>query len=149
MNFKPKYCSWDVRDLATDHSWTELSDSRDAKDLRFKKLVSEDLGLKDTEIVINVHVLSGNLCIYSENQSSERTLLCKTTCLEFDQLETIFSLESSLVKNNFYTGDSLTVKNEAKMPKIYSSNILETSDEISDEFSKMQNILQKWDKEEF
>ena len=41
------------------------------------------------------------------------------------------------------------MKNEANMPKIYSSNILETSDEISDEFSKMQNILQKWDKEEF
>ena len=78
-----------------------------------------------------------------------RDRLCETTCLEFDQLETIFSLESSLVKNNFYTGDSSTVKNEAKMQKIYSSNILETSDEISDEFSKMQNILQKWDKEEF
>ena len=41
------------------------------------------------------------------------------------------------------------MNDKSRIPKLYVSNSLDKSEGFSDGFSKMQNILQKWDDAEF
>ena len=42
---KVNYCSWDVRDLASDYGWSELTDTRDVTSPLFKSPPTSSLFL--------------------------------------------------------------------------------------------------------
>lgn len=139
---KPKYCSWDVRDLASDYNtWTEISDQRDISQLKFKYHSAET---NYSELCISLE--TGNVSIINEDSDFIRTVLFCDTCLEFTELEKVFQLrieELMSKQNNPKIINKMTSDKRSK--KIISKT---SHSNTSDGFDLMNNLLQKWDEDE-
>ena len=79
---KVRYCSWDVRDLAGDWGWSEVTDSRDTSSPLFRSPSSETLYL-------SINLLSGLVTLYTEEESALRNVICSRTISQFEELEKI------------------------------------------------------------
>lgn len=138
---KPKYCSWDVRDLAADHGWAEESDERDITNVR----LSKNCGGK---IYVSIHLQTGFTQVHFEKTDKDRTLITSANCIEFCDLEKILSekeffnsgnrqessLDKSVSKNNPLTSNSES--NLQQVEKVVSDG---------DDFNVIRNLIKSWD----
>ena len=140
---KPKYCSWDVRDLAADYNWTEISDERDITNLVFQQQVKTEL------ITINVKMESGWLYMYTENNECDRYLLHFELCLDFSDIEKIFSGHGEL---NSQIKELRMLSRAPKQHSGIKANTAVDTKPVSNcganEFDMLQSIIHKWDIDE-
>ena len=85
---KVKYCSWDVRELAADWGWLELSDSRDRLSPLFRSPDPHSL-------LLSVNVDSGLVTVYTEDDHSFRNVVFCQTLFQFEEVEKLFQLDHS------------------------------------------------------
>ena len=136
---KPKYCSWDVRDLASDYNWEEVSDERDTTHLTFQNKSSQ------SNISLSINMITGHLSVHLLHSDDDRTLVHSELCTDFSDVEKNFnqSEQKTFQLVNEKERDS---KNILKLDKCMKP--LVTNNDESDEFSKMKSLLQSWDSEE-
>ena len=144
---KVNYCSWDVRDLASDYGWSELTDSRDMSCPLFKSPPSSVTG----SLFLSINIEAGQVTVYSEDGTSLRNIHFSETVSHFDKLEKIFQLDSTLIKN------LNTIKSEEpeEVSTKYSQSI-EKREELNIDplmdgninIEAVGKILQRWDEEE-
>ena len=132
--FKPKYFPWDVRDLAVDYEWKEISQ------LRFEKVSSKVTG-SNVSLMVNVNTDSGFVTVQAVEEQGT-VVLFSDTVLEFQALENVFALEDSIVKK-FVNLHLHKIKSPA-LSEISSAPKLE---EING-FDSIRDIMSKWDKAE-
>lgn len=144
---KPKYCSWDVRDLASDYNnWTEISDQRDTSQLKFR------YNSRVTSIIeLNISMDTGNVSILLENSDFVRTVIFCDTCSEFSELDKVFQLDvekliSECNHNSF--GENIDVEKASSEGGTNKRTSTMSSSSVSDGFDLLNNLLQKWDKDE-
>ena len=144
---KPKYCSWDVRDLASDYNnWTEISDQRDTSQLKFR------YNSRETSIIeLNISMDTGNVSILLENSDFVRTVIFCDTCSEFSELDKVFQLDvekliSECNHNSF--GENIDVNKASSEGGTNKRTSTMSSSSVSDGFDLLNNLLQKWDKDE-
>jgi len=144
---KPKYCSWDVRDLASDYNnWTEISDQRDTSQLKFRYNSRET-----SSIELNISMDTGNVSILLENSDFVRTVIFCDTCSEFSELDKVFQLDvekliSECNHNSF--GENIDVNKASSEGGTNKRTSTMSSSSVSDGFDLLNNLLQKWDKDE-
>ena len=140
---KPKYCSWDVRDLGVDHGWSVESDERDITNVRLSKKCGDT-------IHASIHLQTGFTQVYLEkNNQEDRILISSASCIEFSELEEVLSttkffnpnsiLDSSL-KKPVSEKSQLKGNSENKNRKIVSDG--------GDQFDEIQNLIRSWDDDE-
>ena len=144
---KPKYCSWDVRDLASDYNnWTEISDQRDTSQLKFR------YNSHETSIIeLNISMDTGNVSILLENSDFVRTVIFCDTCSEFSELDKVFQLDvekliSECNHNSF--GENIDVNKASSEGGTNKRTSTMSSSSVTDGFDLLNNLLQKWDKDE-
>ena len=129
---KPKYFPWDVRDLALDYEWKEVSQ------VRFEKVSSKVTG-SNVSLMVNVNTDSGFVTVQAVEEQGT-VVLFSDIVLEFQALENVFALEDSIVKKfvnlNKIKGPSLSEISSA--PKLQEIN----------GFDSIRDIMSKWDKAE-
>jgi len=81
----PKYCSWDVKELASDYGWTELP--ADPKDEGGVMSFYSD---RHGGVTVNVFVRSGKVTTSLEHPTKGETQLYKGQRNTFDELEDMF-----------------------------------------------------------
>lgn len=140
---KPKYCSWDVRDLASDYNWLELSDQRDISNLRFEIDQLVDCTVK-VNFTLSINLSSGFVTVHSEKDN----LIYSHFCSDFGEIEKLFNISQNhalieKVKNSRNSSSEQSKDNFSRNP----SNKVLVKDN-PDQFSKLQSILQNWDSEE-
>ena len=136
---KPKYCSWDVRDLASDYNWEEVSDERDTTHLTFQNKSSQ------SNISLSINMITGHLSVHLLHSDDDRTLVHSELCADFSDVERNFNQSEQNIFQlvNEKERDS---KNILKLDKCMKPSV--TNNDESDEFSKMKSLLQSWDSEE-
>ena len=144
---KVNYCSWDVRDLASDYGWSELTDSRDMSCPLFKSSPTSVA----SSLFLSINIQAGQVMVYSEDGTSFRNIHFNETVSQFEQLEKLFQLDSSLIKH-WNTPNSVEQKEVST--KCSQSN--ERSKELNVDplmdgnidMEAVGKILQRWDEEE-
>ena len=140
---KPKYCSWDVRDLAGDYNWSETSDERDVSNLAFKQQVGDQI------LIIHFNLESGAVSVFSETSDNLRTLVYSEMCLEFGQIENILSNSDKFYnKVHTMTCDSSVISHQSEIKTNDQISIKSNTLTNNDEFGVLQSIIHKWDREE-
>ena len=138
---KPKYCSWDVRDLAADHGWSEESDERDVTNVRLSKKY-------DSMIFVSVHLQTGFTQVHLEKTDQDRILISSAICIEFSALEEI------LLKTKFFSSengvDRSLDKSVSKTSQLKSNNecILKADKRFlyeGDNFDDIRSLIKSWD----
>ena len=144
---KPKYCSWDVRDLASDYNnWTEISDQRDTSQLKFR------YNSRETSIIeLNISMDTGNVSILLENSDFVRTVIFCDTCSEFSELDKVFQLDvekliSECNHNSF--GENIDVNKASSEGGTNKRTSTMSSSSVSDGFDLLNDLLHQWDKDE-
>ena len=132
MMLKPKYFPWDVRDLAVDYEWKEISQ------LRFEKVSSKVTG-SNVSLMVNVNTDSGFVTVQAGEEQGTAVLFSDTV-LEFQVLENVFALEDSIVKKfvNLHKIKSPALSEISSAPKFKEIN----------GFDSIRDIMSKWDKAE-
>ena len=132
--FKPKYFPWDVRDLALDYEWKEVSQ------IRFEKVSSKVTG-SNVSLMVNVNTDSGFVTVQAVEEQGTVDLFSDTV-LEFQVLENVFALEDSIVKKfvNLHL-------HEIKSPALSEISSAPKLQEING-FDSIRDIMSKWDKAE-
>ena len=134
MMFKPKYFPWDVRDLAVDYEWKEISQ------LRFEKVSSKVTG-SNVSLMVNVNTDSGFVTVQAVEEQGTLVLFSDTV-LEFQALENVFALEDSIVKKfvnlHLHKIKSPALSEISSAPKLKEIN----------GFDIIRDIMSKWDKAE-
>ena len=132
MMFKPKYFPWDVRDLAVDYEWKEISQ------LRFEKVSSKVTG-SNVSLMVNVNTDSGFVTVQAVEEQGT-VVLFSDTVLEFQVLENVFALEESIVQKfvNLHNIKGLSLSEISNAPKLQEIN----------GFDSIRDIMSKWDKAE-
>ena len=138
---KPKYCSWDVRDLAADHGWSEESDERDVTNARLSKKY-------DSMIFVSVHLQTGFTQVHLEETDQDRILISSAICIEFSALEEI------LLKTKFFSSengvDRSLDKSVSETSQLKSNNecILKEDKRFlyeGDNFDDIRSLIKSWD----
>ena len=141
---KPKYCSWDVRDLAADHGWSEESDERDVTNVRLSKKY-------DNKICVSVHLQTGLTQVHLEKTDQDRIPISSAVCTEFSELEEIIS------KTEFFNSENSLERNldksVRKTSQLKSSDecIVQPSKEVvydGDNFAEIRSLIKSWDNAE-
>ena len=131
---KPKYFPWDVRDLAVDYEWNEISQ------LRFEKVSSKVTG-SNVSLMVNVNTDSGFVTVQAGEEQGT-VVLFRDTVLEFQALENVFALEDSIVKKfvnlHLHKIKSPALSEISSAPKLQEIN----------GFDSIRDIMSKWDKAE-
>ena len=131
---KPKYFPWDVRDLAVDYEWKEISQ------LRFEKVSSKVTG-SNVSLMVNVNTDSGFVTVQAGEEQGT-VVLFSDTVLEFQALENVFALEDSIVKKfvnlHLHKIKSPALSEISSAPKLQEIN----------GFDSIRDIMSKWDKAE-
>ena len=129
---KPKYFPWDVRDLAVDYEWKEVSQ------IRFEKVSSKVTG-SNVSLMVNVNTDSGFVTVHAGEEQGT-VVLFSDTVLEFQALENVFALEDSIVKKfvNLHKIKSPALSEISSAPKLKEIN----------GFESIRDIMSKWDKAE-
>ena len=132
MMLKPKYFPWDVRDLALDYEWKEVSQ------IRFEKVSSKVTG-SNVSLMVNVNTDSGFVTVQAGEEQGT-VVLFSDTVLEFQALENVFALEDSIVKKfvNLHKIKGPSLSEISSAPKLQEIN----------GFDSIRDIMSKWDKAE-
>ena len=134
MMLKPKYFPWDVRDLAVDYEWKEISQ------MRFEKVSSKVTG-SNVSLMVNVNTDSGFVTVQAVEEQGT-VVLFSDTVLEFQALENVFALEDSIVKKfvnlHLHKIKSPALSEISSAPKLQEIN----------GFDSIRDIMSKWDKAE-
>ena len=146
---KVNYCSWDVRDLASDYGWFELTDTRDMTSPLFQSPpTSSSL---PGGLFLSVNIETGQVTVYSEDGASFRNIHFSETVSQFEQLEKLFQLDTSLTKH-IDTSKSAEPKEVStscsqsggKSEELHIDPLVEGNINIE----AVGKILQRWDEEE-
>ena len=129
---KPKYFPWDVRDLALDYEWKEVSQ------IRFEKVSSKVTG-SNVSVMVNVNTDSGFVTVQAGEEQGT-VVLFSDIVLEFQALENVFALEDSIVKK-------FVNLHKIKGPSLSEISSATKLQEISG-FDSIRDIMSKWDKAE-
>ena len=129
---KPKYFPWDVRDLALDYEWKEVSQ------IRFEKVSSKVTGSNVT-LMVNVNTDSGFVTVQAGEEQGT-VVLFSDIVLEFQALENVFALEDSIVKK-------FVNLHKIKGPSLSEISSATKLQEING-FDSIRDIMSKWDKAE-
>ena len=132
MMLKPKYFPWDVRDLALDYEWKEVSQ------IRFEKVSSKVTG-SNVSVMVNVNTDSGFVTVQAGEEQGT-VVLFSDIVLEFQALENVFALEDSIVKK-------FVNLHKIKGPSLSEISSATKLQEISG-FDSIRDIMSKWDKAE-
>ena len=145
-----RYCSWDVREMAGDWSWSEMTDSRDTSSLLFRSPPSASP--LSGSLCLSVQLGSGLVTLFTEEEAL-RSVICSQTISQFEQLEKLFQLDPSI-----YPGRLVSSKSESKDlpgPKISIRSPSDTSevhiDPLKDgsiDVEAFGKIFRRWDQEE-
>ena len=143
---KVKYCSWDVRELAADWGWSELSDSRDRLSPLFRSPEPHSL-------LLSVNVDSGLVTVYTEDNHSFRNVVFCQTLFQFEEVEKLFQLDhsfshliSSKAEPKYVSSQESLDRKITKSEELNISPVTECNGSIDVEaFGK---ILRRWDEEE-
>ena len=129
---KPKYFPWDVRDLALDYEWKEVSQ------IRFEKVSSKVTG-SNVSLMVNVNTDSGFVTVQAGEEQGT-VVLFSDIVLEFQALENVFALEDSIVKKfvNLHKIKDPSLSEISSAPKLQEIN----------GFDSIRDIMSKWDKAE-
>ena len=145
---KVNYCSWDVRDLASDCGWSELTDTRDLTCPLFKSPPTSAL---PGGLYLSVNIEAGQVTVYSEDGDSYRNIHFSDTVTQFEQLEKLFQFDSSLIKQiNTSKSDepeefsTCISRSNDKSEELEIDPVLEGNINIE----AVGKILQRWDAEE-
>ena len=132
MMLKPKYFPWDVRDLALDYEWKEVSQ------IRFEKVSSKVTG-SNVSLMVNVNTDSGFVTVQAGEEQGT-VVLFSDIVLEFQALENVFALEDSIVKKfvNLHKIKGPSLSEISSGPKLQEIN----------GFDSIRDIMSKWDKAE-
>ena len=132
MMLKPKYFPWDVRDLALDYEWKEVSQ------IRFEKVSSKVTG-SNVSLMVNVNTDSGFVTVQAVEEQGAAVLFSDIV-LEFQELENVFALEDSIVKKfvNLHKIKGPSLSEISSAPKLQEIN----------GFDSIRDIMSKWDKAE-
>ena len=132
MMLKPKYFPWDVRDLALDYEWKEVSQ------IRFEKVSSKVTG-SNVSLMVNVNTDSGFVTVQAGEEQGT-VVLFSDIMLEFQALENVFALEDSIVKKfvNLHKIKGPSLSEISSAPKLQEIN----------GFDSIRDIMSKWDKAE-
>ena len=132
MMLKPKYFPWDVRDLALDYEWKEVSQ------IRFEKVSSKVTG-SNISLMVNVNTDSGFVTVQAGEEQGT-VVLFSDIVLEFQALENVFALEDSIVKKfvNLHKIKGPSLSEISSAPKLQEIN----------GFDSIRDIMSKWDKAE-
>lgn len=132
MMLKPKYFPWDVRDLALDYEWKEVSQ------IRFEKVSSKVTG-SNVSLMVNVNTDSGFVTVQAGEEQGT-VVLFSDIVLEFQALENVFALEDSIVKKfvNLHKIKGPSLSEISSAPKLQEIN----------GFDSIRDIMSKWDKAE-
>ena len=132
MMLKPKYFPWDVRDLALDYEWKEVSQ------IRFEKVSSKVTG-SNVSLMVNVNTDSGFVTVQAGEEQGT-VVLFSDIVLEFQALENVFALEDSIVKKfvNLHKIKGPSLSEISSSPKLQEIN----------GFDSIRDIMSKWDKAE-
>ena len=138
---KPKYCSWDVRDLAADHGWSEQSDERDITNVRLSKNCGGS-------IYVCVHLQTGFTQVYFEKTDQDRTLISSANCIEFRDLEKVLS-ETEFFNSGHRQDISLdkSVSKKTVLTSNSESYLHQVEEAVSDEddFNEIRSLIKSWD----
>ena len=134
MMLKPKYFPWDVRDLAVDYEWKEVSQNR------FERVSSKVTG-SNVSLIVIVNTESGFVTVQAGEEQGT-VVLFSDTLLEFQALENVFALEDSIVKKfvnlHLHKIKSPALSEISSAPKLQEIN----------GFDSIRDIVSKWDKAE-
>merc|ERR1719228_2279465 len=89
---KVKYCSWDVRDLAVDWGWSEVTDRRDRSSPTFRS--PQSTSGSGSSIYLSVNLDSGLVSVYTEDCLTCRNVLFSQTVSQLEELEKLFQKTS-------------------------------------------------------
>lgn len=138
---KPKYCSWDVQDLAADHGWSEESDERDVTNVRLSKKY-------DSMIFVSVHLQTGFTQVHLEETDQDRILISSAICIEFSALEEILLKTKCFSSENGV--DRSLDKSVSETSQLKSNNecILKADKRFlyeGDNFDDIRSLIKSWD----
>ena len=94
----PKYCSWDVKELANDYGWTELPTHPQDEDIMMSFYSDRHGGVK-----ANVFMTTGTVATSLDHPTKGKTLLYRGKRNTFDQLEEVFDNPRVLTGSGYKT----------------------------------------------
>jgi len=168
----PKYCSWDVKELASDYGWTELPTHPNDED-RMLSFYSDQHG----GVRANVYIKTGTVATSLDHPTKGKTQLYRGQRDTFEKLEEIFDDPRVHTDSGYRTRAKLREEDEAVVPvdvyeglddfeqlrsegdeasdyadkdvmaDLYSQGRFEEDGEFDGE-SLMEKLMSKWDEEE-
>jgi len=168
----PKYCSWDVKELASDYGWTELPTHPNDED-RMLSFYSDQHG----GVRANVYIKTGTVATSLDHPTKGKTQLYRGQRDTFEKLEKIFDDPRVHTDSGYRTRAKLREEGEAVVPvdvyeglddieqlrsegdeasdyadkdvmaDLYSQGRFEEDGEFDGE-SLMEKLMSKWDEEE-
>ena len=142
---KVNYCSWDVRDLASDYGWSELTDTRDMTSPLFQSPPTSSL---PGGLFLSVNIEAGLATVYSEDAASYRNILFSETVTQFEQLEKLFQLDTSLINTSKPDEPKEVSKSLFQCNDISEDLVIDPVMDGNINIEAVGKILQRWDEEE-
>jgi len=164
----PKYCSWDVKELANDYGWTELPTHPNDEGRMLSFYSSEHGGVK-----ANVYIKTGTVATSLDHPTQGKTQLYKGQRDTFEKLEEVFDNPRVHTSSGYQTrakvneeeeGDNskVTVDDDIEQLRVGDSDNLELKDVVADLYrenrfaseadfdgeSLMEKLMSKWDEDE-
>jgi len=102
----PKYCSWDVKELASDYGWTELPTHPQDEDIMMSFYSDRHGGVR-----ANVFMTTGTVATSLDHPTKGKTLLYRGKRNTFDQLEEVFDNPRVSDKHDLDFAQSLALTN--------------------------------------
>jgi len=111
----PKYCSWDVKELANDYGWTELPIHPQDEDIMMSFYSDRHGGVR-----ANVFLTTGTVATSLDHPTKGKTLLYRGKRNTFDQLEEVFDNPRVLTGSGYKTRAKLREEeNEIENDQVY------------------------------
>lgn len=107
----PKYCSWDVKELASDYGWTELPTHPNDED-RMLSFYSDQHG----GVRANVYIKTGTVATSLDHPTKGKTQLYRGQRDTFEKLEEIFDDPRVHTDSGYRTRAKLREEDEAVAP---------------------------------
>jgi len=128
---RPKYCSWDVKELANDYGWTEIleNSSDDSSVLKFYSKIHE-------EISVEVSLTTGYVSASMQHPSRGRTRLNCGERMTYEDLEEVFNSPRCLFSSS--CGDLKDCEVSLSKGKEFSSDLKHRSSNVE------VNIIHKY-----
>jgi len=165
----PKYCSWDVKELASDYGWTELPTHPNDEGRMLSFYSSEHGGVR-----ANVYIKTGTVATSLNHPTKGKTQLYRGQRDTFERLEEVFDNPRIHTGSGYQTRAKVNEEEESVISKVIDdghieqlrgtvdSDDLEIKDVVADLYrenrfeseadfdgeSLMEKLMTKWDEDE-